>query len=78
MREQADAIAHHLVLRADGDWELDLPPSLRDLYSKAYGRYAYSIVDGTGHVLFSSLDESRLQHSQVVMLRVDSLDPFDR
>jgi signal transduction histidine kinase len=58
MREQADAIAHHLVLRADGDWELDLPPSLRDLYSKAYGRYAYSIVDGTGHVLFSSLDES--------------------
>jgi signal transduction histidine kinase len=58
MREQADAIAHHLVLGTEGDWALNLPPSLRDLYSKAYGRYAYSIVNETGHVLFSSLDEN--------------------
>jgi signal transduction histidine kinase len=27
------------------------------VYSKAYGRYAYSILDETGHVLFSSLGE---------------------
>lgn len=57
MREQADAIARHLVMRPDGQWALDLPPSLQDVYSKAYGRYAYSIVDETGHVLFSSLGE---------------------
>jgi signal transduction histidine kinase len=58
MREQADSLAHHLVLRADGGWTLDLPNSLQALYSKAYGRYAYSIIDETGKVLFSSLDES--------------------
>src|ERR1700730_15299846 len=58
MREQADSIAHHLVLRADGSWALDLPNSLQALYSKAYGRYAYSIIDETGKVLFSSLDET--------------------
>src|ERR1700682_4588291 len=58
MRQQADSIAQHLVLGADGSRTLDLPPSLRDLYSKAYGRYSYSIVDETGKVLFSSLDES--------------------
>lgn len=57
MREQADAIARYVVLRPDGHWALDLPPSLQDVYSKAYGRYAYSIVDETGHVLFSSLGE---------------------
>jgi signal transduction histidine kinase len=57
MREQADAIARHLVMRPDGQWALDLPPSLQDVYSKAYGRYAYSIVDEAGHVLFSSLGE---------------------
>jgi len=58
MRGQADAIAHHLVLQADGRWTLDLPTSLKDLYSKAYGRYVYSIVDERGDVLFSSLNES--------------------
>jgi signal transduction histidine kinase len=57
MREQADSIAQHLVLRIDGSWALDLPPGLQDLYSSAYGRYAYAVLDGTGHVLFSSLDE---------------------
>src|SRR5262249_33764929 len=58
MREQADTLAHHLVLRADSGWVLELPTSLQALYSKAYGRYAYSIIDETGKVLFSSLDES--------------------
>jgi signal transduction histidine kinase len=60
MREQANAIARHLSLRADGRWTLDVPASLHDIYSKAYGRYAYSISDEVGNVLFSSLDEPTL------------------
>ena len=35
MREQADLVAHHLVLGADGGWTLDLPPALQALYSQA-------------------------------------------
>jgi signal transduction histidine kinase len=54
MREQAEALSRHLVPRPDGGWSLDLPADLRDLYSEAYGRYAYTVLDETGHVLFSS------------------------
>ncbi len=57
MREQADIVAHHLVLRPDGGWTLDLPPALQALYSQEYGRYAYAVLDDTGRVLFSSLKE---------------------
>ena len=57
MREQIDALARHLVLRSDGGWSFDLPPSLRDQYSEAYGRYAYAVVDDAGRVLFSSSKE---------------------
>jgi signal transduction histidine kinase len=57
MREQADLVAHYLVLQSDGSWTLDLPPALQDLYSQAYGRYAYAVLDATGGVLFSSLKE---------------------
>jgi signal transduction histidine kinase len=61
MREQADLVAHHLVLGADGGWTLDLPPPLQALYSQAYGRYAYAVIDDGGRVLFSSLkDQSPL------------------
>jgi signal transduction histidine kinase len=55
MQDQADSVAHHLLLRADGSWALDLPVGLQDLYSHAYGRYAYAVVDAAGRVLFSSL-----------------------
>jgi signal transduction histidine kinase len=55
MRDNAETIAHHLVLRADGSWSLNLPASARDIYSRAYGRYAYAILDSGGNVLFSSL-----------------------
>jgi signal transduction histidine kinase len=55
MREQADLLARHLVLRQGGDVTLELPPALQDLYSPAYGRYAYAVLDQTGRVLFSSL-----------------------
>jgi len=57
MREQADLVAHHLVLGANGGWTLDLPPPLQALYSQAYGRYAYAVVDDGGRVLFSSLED---------------------
>ena len=55
MLEQAELIASHLILRAAGSWTLDLPRSLQDLYSNAYGRYLYSIVDENEKVLFSTL-----------------------
>jgi len=58
MQDQADSVAHHLVLRADGSWALDLPVGLQDLYSHAYGRYAYAVVDAAGRVLFSSLQDN--------------------
>jgi len=57
MREQADLVANYLVLRPNGQWELDLPPALQDLYSQAYGRYAYAVLDSSGKVLFSSLKD---------------------
>jgi signal transduction histidine kinase len=57
MREQADLVAHYLVLRPDGSWTLDLPPALQDVYSQAVGRYAYAVLDDAGRVLFSSLKD---------------------
>jgi signal transduction histidine kinase len=57
MREQADLVAHYLALVPNGDWTLDLPPALQDLYSPAYGRYAYLVHDESGRILFSSLGE---------------------
>jgi signal transduction histidine kinase len=57
MREQADLVAHYLVLRPNGSWTLDLPPALQDVYSQAVGRYAYAVLDDAGRVLFSSLKD---------------------
>jgi signal transduction histidine kinase len=57
MREQAELVAHYLVLRPDGSWTLDLPPALHDVYSQAVGRYAYAVLDDGGRVLFSSLKD---------------------
>jgi signal transduction histidine kinase len=56
MRDQAVSVASHLVLRADGSWSLDLPPDLQGLYSQAYGRYSYAVLDDKGNILFSSLE----------------------
>ena len=53
MREQADRIVH-LLSAQDGRWRLDLTEGLRDLYSEAYGRYAYAVLDGAGRVVLSS------------------------
>jgi len=57
MREQAELVAHYLVLRPDGSWTLDLPPALQDVFSQAVGRYAYAVLDDSGRVLFSSLKD---------------------
>jgi signal transduction histidine kinase len=54
MRDQADLVAHYLALGENGHLTLDLPPALQDLYSQAYGRYVYAVLDDTGRVLFSS------------------------
>jgi signal transduction histidine kinase len=53
MSEQADRLAHHLAESAGG-WKLDLPEGLQDLYSEAYGRYAFAVIDDKGRVVFSS------------------------
>ena len=53
MEEQAHEISDYLQHK-DGTWELQLPARLQDSYSQAYGRYAYSITDGSGAALFSS------------------------
>jgi signal transduction histidine kinase len=57
MRDQADLLARHLVAGKEDQLRLDLPPALQDLYSQAYGRYAYAVLDASGHVLFSSLKD---------------------
>jgi signal transduction histidine kinase len=54
MRDQADLVAHYLVVAPDARVALELPPALQDLYSPAYGRYAYAVLDADGGVLFSS------------------------
>jgi signal transduction histidine kinase len=57
MRDHADAIAENLKPSADGGWSLHLPVGLQDLYSEAYGRYVYAVVDGSGKALFASRKE---------------------
>jgi signal transduction histidine kinase len=57
MRAQAVRLEHYLALQADGNLTLDLPPALQALYSQAYGRYAYAVLDSRGRVLLSSLDD---------------------
>ncbi|QLH71135.1 sensor histidine kinase [Rhodopseudomonas palustris] len=54
MRRQAEVVAEHLSVGPDGQLSLTLPQDLRDVYSAAYGRYAYAVVDSSGKVLFSS------------------------
>lgn len=54
MRDQAEALAQGLAVSPDGAVTLSLPESLKDLYSEAYGRYRYEVLDAAGGVLFSS------------------------
>ncbi len=57
LREISEKIAHHLLPQAAGGWKLDLPPELQQLYSMSYGRYAYTVLDDRGKVLFSSFND---------------------
>jgi signal transduction histidine kinase len=54
MRDQAGVLGEWLAAKPDGTLTLNLPDSLKDLYSEAYGRYQYDILDQSGQVLFSS------------------------
>jgi len=54
MQEQANAVAEHLTIGADGRLQLNLPSDLLGLYSPEYGRYSYAVTDARGTVLFSS------------------------
>jgi signal transduction histidine kinase len=54
MRDQAEVLGGRLAVKADGTMTLELPDSLKALYSEAYGRYQYDILDHSGRVLFSS------------------------
>ena len=57
MQEQAIAVGEHLSVSPDGGLELHLPSDLLGLYSQAYGRYSYAVVDERGRALFSSLQD---------------------
>lgn len=54
MRAQAEVLAERIVAAPDSTLTLNLPDSLRGLYSEAYGRYLYDIRDAEGRLLFSS------------------------
>jgi signal transduction histidine kinase len=56
LRDYAGTIAQYLVPR-QGGWALELPAGLRELYSQSYGRQSYAVLDGSGRVLFSSLED---------------------
>jgi len=57
LREHVDTIARYLGIDQEGRLSFHLPAGLQELYSESYGRYSYAILDGSGRVLFSSLDD---------------------
>ncbi|HYM73270.1 MAG TPA: ATP-binding protein [Stellaceae bacterium] len=59
LREQAAEILRYVDTAADGALRLNLPGPLTELYSEAYGRYAYAVLDNESSVLFSSLSGHR-------------------
>jgi signal transduction histidine kinase len=59
LREQAAEILRYVDAAPDGAVRLDLPRPLAELYSEAYGRYAFAVLDGQNNVLFSSLSGNR-------------------
>ncbi|MBR0874870.1 two-component sensor histidine kinase [Bradyrhizobium tropiciagri] len=63
MRDQADVLGERLAVDAAGKVALDLPESLRGLYSDAYGRYRYDVYDGKGELLFSSHHDGSRQRT---------------
>ena len=58
MQDQAMTVASHLSVEPDGKLDLILPSDLQGLYSQAYGRYSYAVIDAQHRVLFSSLRDN--------------------
>jgi len=54
MGEHAEAIAEQLRADEKGNWSLSLAPRLQNLYSEAYGRYVYAVIDENRNTLFAS------------------------
>ncbi len=59
LREQALEVMRYVEADTAGGLRLQLPAPLVELYSEAYGRYAYTVLDDAGRVLFSSLPAGR-------------------
>ena len=59
LRQQAAEIVGYIEPDATGGLQLKLPAPLAELYSEAYGRYAFAVLDERGTVLFSSLSDHR-------------------
>ena len=55
LREQADEILRYVDVAPDGNLRFNMPGQVAALYSEAYGRYAFAVLDADGKVLFSSL-----------------------
>ena len=55
LRAHAESLASYLKDGADGHFRLELPPDLRTFYLHGFDGFAYSIVDSSDRVLFSSL-----------------------
>jgi signal transduction histidine kinase len=64
LREQAGQIVQYLHRQGDGNWTLDLPERLRQLYSAGYERYGFAVLTQAGQVLFSNFEHAEpLPHS---------------
>jgi signal transduction histidine kinase len=59
LRQQAAEIVTYVNAAPNDALRLDLPRPLAELYSEAYGRYAFAVLDDKGNVLFSSLSGNR-------------------
>lgn len=57
MATQATTVSQRLIQNEDRTLSLELPAELRGLYSQAYGRYSYAVIDHQGKVLFTSLKD---------------------
>ncbi|MEO8669639.1 MAG: HAMP domain-containing sensor histidine kinase [Bauldia sp.] len=54
---QAATVGSFLRSQPGGGVTLDIPPDARSLYSDGYGLYAYTVLDASGRVLFSSRND---------------------
>jgi signal transduction histidine kinase len=54
---QAATVGSFLRSQPGGGVTLDVPPDARPLYSDGYGLYAYTVLDSSGRVMFSSRND---------------------